>query len=180
MFSQVTGESLTMMLEEERRKPEVFTTEKAAKVLGLPEWRIVRFAQVKKYGITPAYGEAAGPGSWRLYDRENVCEMALAFWLVQAGVRMEVIGRVIRQMRRTGGLSYLLSQDQSNTGTHYLGVIRTPRGKIVGQEAIIIQNWEQLQGIFQQNRDSSLVVIPTGLRFRWLAERLRQLEQEGN
>src|SRR5438552_10603382 len=104
----------------------------------------------------------------------------LASWLVQAGVRMEVIGRVIRQVRRTGGLSHLLSQDQSKTGTHYLGVIRTARGKIVGQEAITIQSWEQLQGIFQQNRDSSLVVIPTGMRLRWLAERLRQLKQEGN
>src|SRR2546426_8990523 len=137
--------------------PRIFTTEKAAEVLGLPEWRVVRFAQIKKYGITPAFAEAAGPGSRRLYNLENVCEMALAYWLIQAGLRIEVIGRVVKQVRRRGGLSHLLAQDRSKAQTRYLGVIRTPRGKIMGQESVDIESWEHLNNIFQQNADASLV-----------------------
>jgi hypothetical protein len=158
----------------------IFTTEKAAEVLGLPEWRVVRFAQIKKYGISPAFAEAEGPGSRRLYNLENVCEMALASWLVQAGLRIEVIGRVIKQVRRTGGLSYLLSLDQSKAQTEYLGIIRTPRGRITGQEAVPIQSWDRLQSIFKHNADASLVIIPIGLRFHSLAKRLGYPEQKGD
>ena len=82
--------------------PRVFTTEKIARLLELPEWRVVRFAQVPGYGIRPAWGEASGPGSRRLYSLENVCEIALASWLVQAGLRVEVIGRVLKQMWKQG------------------------------------------------------------------------------
>jgi hypothetical protein len=154
----------------------VFTTEKIARILGLPEWRVVRFAHIKKYGVTPAFGDASGPGSRRLYNLENVCEIALASWLVQAGLRVEVIGRVLKQVRKQGGLVYLLSLSKSQAQTEYLGIIRTPKGKIVGQEAVQIQNWERLQGVFRQNQEASLLIIPTGLRFGVLAERLREPE----
>jgi hypothetical protein len=157
----------------------IFTTDKAARVLGIPEWRVVRFAQIKKYGITPAYAEAEGPGTRRLYNLENICEMALAFWLTQAGLRIEVIGRVMKGIRRRGGLSHLLSLDRSKAEAEYLGVIRTPRGKIVGQESVEIKSWEHLNNIFRQDIDTSLVIIPIGRRFLALADRLKQ-EQKGD
>lgn len=157
----------------------IFTTEKVAKILGLPEWRVVRFAQTDGYGIKPAFGEAAGPGSRRLYDLENVCEIALASWLVQAGLRVEVIGRVLKRLRKQGGLSHYLAQKWGDKamGT-YLGVIRAPKGKIAGQEVISIQSWDHLANIFQDDPYSSALIIPIGARFLLLARRLSEQEQE--
>ena len=152
----------------------IFSTEKVARLLELPDWRVVRFAQKKEYGITPRYAEAEGTGSRRLYDLENVCEMALASALVEAGLRIQVIGRVVKQVRRMGGLSYLLSMPIEKLKTQYLGVVRSPKGKIMGQEAVFVQSWEQLQNIFERNRKASLLVFPVGLRFFALALHLER------
>ena len=153
---------------------QVFTTEKAAKVLGLPEWRVVRLAGIKKFGITPAFGEAAGPGTRRLYNLENICELGLAVWLLEAGLRIEVVGRVLNQQRKTKHLTLYLSQDTSEVQYLYLGVLRKPKGKIMGQEAFPFRATDKLSELFAKNADASLVVIPIGLRFLALKDRLEQ------
>jgi len=150
----------------------VFTTEKTARLLGLPEWRIVRFAQMKVFGIKPAFADAEGPGSRRLYNLENVCEFALASWLLQAGLRTEVIGRVLTNVRSKGGLSHLLSESHSEVKGYYLALSRTPKGRIARQNVLELRSWPQLEKIFRQEMDASLLVIPVGLRLLALAERL--------
>jgi DNA-binding transcriptional MerR regulator len=160
---------------------QVFTTEKIAKIVGLKEWRVVRFAQDPKFGITPAFGAAAGPGSRRLYDLENVCQMALASWLLQAGLRVEVIGRVLKQVGKQGDLKHRLKQPAEKARDAYLGVIRRPKGKIAEQEAAFIHSWGHLQSIFERNWDTSVLVVPIGLRFIVLGnvlDRLTAMDQE--
>ncbi len=158
----------------------IFTTEKAAKLLGLPEWRIVRSVQMKAFGISPAFADAEGPGSRRLYDLENVCEFALASWLLQAGLRTDVIGRVLKKVRGMGGLSHHITQENAATKAYYLGVSRTPRGSITRQDAFEIRDWHQMEAIFREDKDVSLLVIPVGLRLIALGEQLRQQEQQGD
>lgn len=162
---------------------QVFTTEKIAKIAGLPEWRVVRFAQNPKFGITPAFGAAAGPGSRRLYNLENVCQIVLASWLLQAGLRVELIGRVLKQVRKQGDLKHRLKQSSDKSKDVYLGVIRTPKGKIAEQEAVFIHSWEHLQSIFERNWDTSVLVVPIGLRLHVLGNVLEitaAMEQEEN
>jgi DNA-binding transcriptional MerR regulator len=154
----------------------IFTTEKAARVLELPEWRVVRFAQIKKYGITPAYSEAAGPGSRRLYDLENVCEIALASWLTQAGLRIEVVGRVLKKLRNQGSLSHYLKLPWEKAMGTYLGVIRAPKGQKTNQEVVLIQSWEHLENIFRRDPYASALVIPIGSQFKLLDRRLSEQE----
>jgi hypothetical protein len=143
----------------------VFTTEKIAKVLFLPEWRVVRFAQMKDYGIIPQYAEASGPGSRRLYSLENVCEIALAWWLLQAGLQVKPIGQVLAQVRRQGGLKHFVTSVK-NLDT-YMGVIRSPKGKKVNQDAVYLFDWDQLKKIFelQQSPLKSVLIIPISLNF---------------
>src|ERR1700730_14111829 len=111
----------------------IFTTEKVARILEAPEWRVVRFAQMVAYGIKPAFAEASGPGSRRLYNLENVCEIALALWLTQAGLRVEVIGRALKKVRAQG-LSHYLDLPWDKAVGIYLGVVRAPKGKKTSQE----------------------------------------------
>ena len=156
----------------------VFTTEKVARILDLPEWRVVRFAQGKKYGITPAFGQAAGSGTRRLYDLENVCEMAVASSLTKAGLRIEVIARVLTQVRKQGGLSHLLNLPGAKLLDLFLGVIRARRGNSTSQEAVYLQNWEQLQNIFRKNQDASVLIVPLGIIFMLVKHFLEELDEE--
>jgi hypothetical protein len=142
----------------------VYTTEKVARLLSLPEWRIVRFAQMKVLGIVPTFADAEGSGSRRLYDLENVCEFALTAWLLQAGLRTDAIGLALKEVRDLGGLSHLLSQDQSKTKDYCLGIIRHQKGKIVRQHVQQFDSWPQVKAIFEKQVDTSLLIIPVGLR----------------
>src|ERR1700730_6221241 len=134
----------------------IFTTEKVAKILELPEWRVVRFAQIDAYGIKPAFGDAAGPGARRLYNLENVCEIALASWLTQAGLRVEVVGRVLKKLRMQG-LSHYLGLPWNRAVSTYLGVVRAPKGKKTTQEVGLVESWEQLESIFHRDPYSSVL-----------------------
>jgi DNA-binding transcriptional MerR regulator len=154
----------------------VLTTEKVARILGVPEWRVVRFAQIKKYGITPAYGQASGSGSRRLYNVENVCEMALASWLTEAGLRIEVIARVLTQVRNQGGLARYLDENWEQETLHtYLAIVRKPKGKptskVMSQDAVFIRDWEWLGKTLAQEFFSSALVIDIGRRF-WILSRV--------
>ena len=105
----------------------------------------------------------------RLYSLENVCEIALASWLVDAGLRVDLIGRVLKQVRGMGGLSHLCTDDFANSKDVYLGIIRTPKGKRTSQQAVFIQSWAHLQNVFNQDSEASVLVIPLARRFELLA-----------
>ena len=153
----------------------IFTTEKVARILEAPEWRVVRFAQMVAYGINPAFAEASGPGSRRLYNLENVCEIALALWLTQAGLRVEVIGRALKKVRAQG-LSHYLDLPWDKAVGIYLGVVRAPKGKKTSQEITLIQSWEQLENIFRRDPYSSALIIPIGSQFKLLGRNLNDQE----
>lgn len=156
----------------------IFTTEKIARILMLPEWRVVRFAQTPAYGIIPAFGQASGSGSRRLYDLENVCEIALASWLLEAGLRIEVIGRVLKQIRKQGGLRHILVLEPRRAFEFYLGVIRKRKATMTAQEAAYVHNWDQLVNIFGEDWTSSVLVVPIGRRLLMLKELAEQEDKD--
>jgi DNA-binding transcriptional MerR regulator len=160
------------MTSSEEMDAKVFTTEKIARLLFLPEWRVVRFAQVKDYRITPHYGVAAGPGSRRLYSLENVCEIALAWWLLQAGLQVKAIGHVLEHVRSQGGLNHFVTS-LKHIDT-YMGVIRTSQGKKVMQDVAYIHDWEQLKKIFAHSQFGNVLVIPVGLNFAILQKMIEK------
>ncbi len=84
-------------------------------------------------------------------------------------------------MCKQGDLKHRLQQPPQKSKDVYLGVIRTPKGKIAEQEAVFIHTWEHLQSIFERNWDTSVVVVPIGLRFTVLGnvlDKLTAMEQE--
>ncbi len=82
---------------------EFFTTEQVVELLGLKpkdKWRIIKFVEGKEYGIEPAMVMGKGLGSRRLYNLENVCEIAVALALLEAGLRPAVIGDALARLPR--------------------------------------------------------------------------------
>jgi len=162
--------------------PEVFVTAQIAKLLRVPEWRIIKFVGGKEYRITPALSEAAGSGTRRLYNLENVCELAVAWWLFQTGLRSDVVGWVLHQVRNEQQLKSILDVEEQKARSIYLAVIRTERkGNYVAprQEALYIQNHDQIQNLLSASTaDSGFVLIPIGMKFMNLKRRLEKLSKE--
>lgn len=111
------------------RQQKFFTTEQVTGLLGLgPEdkWRVTKFVKSREYGIKPSMGVGTGPGSRRLYDVENVCEIGLALRLLETGLRSKVIGQVLKVLRREGKLSAKLGIEKERAATLYLGILVSP------------------------------------------------------
>jgi hypothetical protein len=100
--------------------------------------------------------------------------MALAFWLSQAGMRVDVIARTLQLVRKQGGLSRFLTPE---TGRTFLALVRTPTGKFKSLTAqrtslnvVYIQNdWEKLEEMLKEKSLSSALVIDIGFRLYFLS-----------
>lgn len=155
---------------------EIFTTEQVAALVGLEKWRVIKFAQSSEYGIEPSVRPAEGSGSRRLYDLENVCEIALALRLLETGLRPMVIGEVIRQLRKKGELSERLNYPEKG----FLAILRTPQtGKPLDEEREQVVEWvgdaQEAEDIRRQNPTCDLILVPTGSMFAALS---RSVEEE--
>jgi DNA-binding transcriptional MerR regulator len=163
----------------------VFTTEKVTELVGLDvkkdKWRVIKFAQSKEYGISPSMSQAAGSGSRRLYDLENVCEIALALRLLETGLRSMAIGKVIRQLSKKGPLHKRLAASNEKAEDLLIAIVRTPEtGKPldVGRDQIVewVSGIEEAEQIRSKGSDRDLILVPVGSYLGELNRRLQQLE----
>jgi DNA-binding transcriptional MerR regulator len=146
----------------------VFTTDQVARMVGLEpkdKWRVIKFAQSNEYGINPTISDADGSGSRRLYDLENICEIALALRLLETGLRSMVIGKVIRQSRKQGKLSDKLDAEGKGTEKLFLVILRAPQtGKQLDEKREQLVEWvsegKQAEDIRQQHPNCDLILIP--------------------
>ena len=160
-----------------------FVTSEVAKLLRLPEWRVIKFAQGQEYGIRPSIRKASGSGTRRVYDTENVCEFALALRLLETGLRSKAIGKVIRQLRGKVNLSSKLGVREEEASSLYLAIIRAPEtGKPLDekrrQEVRFILGVEEAQDTLKAQPDDDVIFVPIGTLFLDLKHQLRQMESE--
>src|SRR5580704_8545121 len=139
--------------------PRIFRTEHVVRLIGLAQkdkWRIVKFVQSPEYGIRPTLADAEGSGSRRLYDLENVCEIALALRLLETGLRPMVIGKVLRQLRKKGTLSEKLASEGKGAEKLFLAILRMPQpGKPLDEKREQLVEWvneiEKVERIREQH-----------------------------
>jgi hypothetical protein len=167
--------------------PAIFTTDHVARLIGLSmkeKWRVTKFVKSNEYGIRPAVSEADGPGTRRLYDLENVCEIALALRLLETGLRPMVIGKVLRQLRRKGTLGEKLDSEGKGTEKLFLSILRLPQpGKPLDEKREQLVEWvdeiENAERIRQQHSSWDLILVPMGSLFVELSRAAaRELNRE--
>ena len=158
---------------------EIFTTEQVAALVGLDpqkdKWRVIKFVQSREYGIQPSVSEAEGSGSRRLYDLENVCEIALALRLLETGLRPMVIGKVIRQLRKKGELNERIKYAEKDV----LAILRTPQtGKPLDEKreqvVELVGDAQEAEDIRTQNPTCDLILAPTGSLFAALSRSVKE------
>ncbi len=179
------------------RYQKLLTTTDVAEILGMPDWRVIKFVQGKEYGIKPAFATGKGSGSRRLYDVENVCELAVALRLLETGLRSKVIGKVIRQLHKVSKhnkqrkLSAKLKLGNSELLNVNLGIIREPRpGQPLDEKGVqsvyflddlidaiaLLDEPEQIVGT---RILTDIIFVPLGPSFLELKNRLSKIGSEG-
>jgi DNA-binding transcriptional MerR regulator len=155
---------------------EIFTTDKAARLLGLEPWRVTKCAQGKEYGISPSHGDAEGSGTRRLYSLEDICQIGLAVRLLETGLRSKVVGKVLRQVSERGKLSTRLGE--KDTAALYLAIFRTPEtGKPLDETRkqrveFITNKVEALKGA---KAEEDAILVPLASLFARISEGLSKL-----
>lgn len=174
------------------RSLQVFTTEELTTLLGLDpkkdKRRVIKFAESREYGIVPSIKLASGSGSRRLYDLENVCEFALALHLLRTGLRSQVIGQVIRDLRKKEKLSAKLELVGTRLQKLKLLMAREsepPRPPSKNRDRLISfqEGGDDLSDIIASTFCNSigapdLLLIPIGQTFSDLKDRLYRLRSE--
>jgi len=73
----------------------IFQASEIATLVGIPQPKLAKFMESPGYKLNPSLREKAGRGAPRLYNLNDLLAVALAWWLFQAGLRSQVIGRII-------------------------------------------------------------------------------------
>ena len=171
--------------------PDYFTTEQVATLLGLKpkeKWRVIKFVEGKEYGIRPAFIPSSGPGSRRLYNLENVCEIALALEFLEAGLRPAVVGEALERLRKNCKLSQKLITEQREGRRMSVLVAFEPKiGKLLKKQsrirAVALSDnaeavFSEVQEEMKQSPGPRFLLIAITSTFRAIKERLEQFTQE--
>ena len=154
-----------------------FTTEKAARVLGLEPWRVTKFAQGKEYEISPSVAVAEGSGSRRLYSLEDVCQIGLAVRLLETGLRSKAVGKVLRQVRETGRLSTRLGE--KDAAILSLVIFRRPEmGKPLDEKRKqrVAFTTNKIDALKRGGAEEDAILVPLGSLFARINEGLSKLQ----
>jgi len=174
------------------RSLQVFTTEELTTLLGLDpkkdKRRVIKFAESREYGIVPSIKLASGSGSRRLYDLENVCEFALALHLLRTGLRSQLIGQAIRDLRKKEKLSAKLELVGARLQKLKLLIARESEpgrlpNKIRDRLISFQEGGDDLSEIIASTFCNSiggpdLILIPIGQTFSDLKDQLYRLRSE--
>ena len=160
--------------------PTMFFTADIASLLKIPEWRVIKFAMGSEYQITPTHSDAAGSGTRRVYGIEDVCKIALALRLLDAGLSSKAIGRILRELQRREPLSAQLEAKRGRLAYLYLVVFRTPKSKIWRgkEEAYFVSSLTAAAVDAAERPKDDLLLISVGSMFRVLKHRLIKMRKE--
>ena len=114
----------------------IFDSAEVSKAVGIRAIYLNTFIQRKKYGIEPSARSGEGRGKPRFFSEEDVCGIALVWWLFEGGLRSEAIQNVLNQIcrgkkRATANEAALVLRESE---ADILAIMRQPRiGLSMGQ-----------------------------------------------
>jgi DNA-binding transcriptional MerR regulator len=137
------------------------------------------------YGIEPSHKSGEGKGSRRWFSREDVLGIALVWWLFEAGLRTEVIKRVLRNLdnrdkANANSAAKALGAALQKSGAEYLVIEREVRSaeskEQYPEQRVDLVRRDQIADFLRKSEKESLHVLPVRSLFADLASRLKKYE----
>jgi hypothetical protein len=150
-----------------------FQASDVARLIGMPERRLIKFVESSGYGIKPSVRVKAGKGAPRLYSQEDVLTIALAWWLFQSGFRSQVIGRVLRLPAVVKALLASSEWNAETAGRHYLIVKREMAAEEPPDQEVSVVELEEAFAAVKSTERHGFQVLPIGSLFSLLWSKLR-------
>ena len=157
----------------ESGKNRFFQASEIARLIGMPEKRLIKFVESPGYKIKPSVRTQAGKGAPRLYDLEDCLRVALAWWLFQAGFRSQVIGRVLSVP--AVGKSLLTSSEwnaQTASGRYLVVKREMAVGEPPDQDVSVVELEEAFHAVASTERHA-FQILPIGSLLLLLWNKLR-------
>jgi hypothetical protein len=158
-------------------KERIFQASEIARLVGIPQPKLAKFMESPGYKLNPSLREKAGRGAPRLYNLDDLLAVALAWWLFQAGLRSQVIGRIIS----TRETAKLLSQSErwkpsENRLLMISGQIELPHSR--PEQKVSFVSAKAVADDVQSDPRRSVQILPLGRLLRELWEELRTEKRE--
>jgi DNA-binding transcriptional MerR regulator len=162
---------------------DLFFTVDIAELLKIPEWRVLKFAEGSEYQITPSHSNASGSGTRRVYDIEDVCQIALALRLLDSGLGSKAIGQILRVLRQKERLGTMLEWDNKKLKGLYLLIFRTPKSRRPAfwtqkRDAFFVLGFTAAEVEQAERPNDDLSLLSVGRTFRELKSRLNKRQKE--
>lgn len=156
---------------------EPFESAEVMEIVGIKPNYLNKFVERRLYGIVPSDRMGTGRGSRRRFTTEDVFGIALVWCLFEAGLRAEVIKRVLRDVGHTKKAgANLAARKMREQGADFLLVERQTRSnehthKWPVQTISVLDHEQILKRLADTGTNSSLV-IPVGRLFRDVTKRI--------
>jgi len=155
----------------------VFLTAEIANLLKLAEWRIARFSEQEAFRISPSVTDSAGSGTRRIYNLEDVCQIALTARVLNVGVGMRTAGNIVAALRSKQSLSARLQDEDKEMKTIHLAIFVAPgNGKLSfsgrSEDVDFACSLLDVQKEYASRPDSDLLFLYVGNIFRQLKQKL--------
>ena len=158
-----------------------FESGKVAEIVGIRPIYLNKFVERKLYGIEPSAQRGTGKGTRRWFNLDDLFGIALVWWLFEAGLRAEVIKRVLRGLGNTSKAdAYSAAKRLRESGAEYLVVRRGIRSAASKDkwppQQVSFASVREVSDCLKQSDKESLHVLPVG---RLLASVSSQLKKYG-
>jgi DNA-binding transcriptional MerR regulator len=166
--------------------PNVFLTRDIAALLEIAEWRVIKFAQGAEYQIAPSHSDAAGSGTRRIYDIEDVCQIALALRLLDAGLSSKTIGAILQQLKtkESERLSARLGLGDRDLSDLFLAVFRSPKRRYRyfsatrSREVLFVSGFQGALVEQAERAEDELLLVSVGTTFQKLIKQLKKFQKQ--
>ena len=152
-----------------------FQASEVARLIGMPERRLIKFVESPGYGIKPSVRVRAGKGAPRLYSQDDVLSIALAWWLFQSGFRSQVIGRVLGRPEVAKILAASAQWKPEAAGRRYLVVKREMARDEPPKQEVFEVELENAFAAVESSERHGFQILPIGSLLSLLWKSLRTI-----
>lgn len=82
---------------------QVFETKDVLQITGMSSVFLNKLLERESFGLQPSVRTGGGRGSRRVFNRSDLYDISLVWWLFQSGLRSKVIERVLRDLAPASG-----------------------------------------------------------------------------
>jgi hypothetical protein len=161
---------------------DIFESSEVVEVVGINPIYLNKFVERELYGIVPSGRAAVGRGGRRWFKTEDVYGIALVWWLFEAGLRSQVIRRVLRDFPdQKKANANRAAEALREEAVEFLVIQRTPRsggGKRPKRALQTVGGLDEseLFDLIEKKEDGAVCVIPVGRLFRGLEIEIGELD----